>query len=401
MEAVVDQVGHLGVRNLTDQISPTGIVHLGHNQIAGSQVSCNAHGGNCSHIRIILLLHLFYDGNTAAFLMGQTVGPHGLSDLQRCSGGPGAFPVVTGKISNSLAVSAFIEVQVRIIKQVGNGLAGCGGNGIGGGVHLSQSPLSSQGCITGAAHTGSVCTLGHQNVIDGVMSITANGEVVVTSVHNVGLGLHVIIGGQIFLINSDGEMLRRAGSDHLLVEAADLNSSLLHLIVDVILGIGRLEVDLHGMLTVHIAHILHIHIDFNGGTLVLNGKVGVFKLGVAQAISEGEGNIVIVLIIACVSTVQNIVFIPGLEIAVAHIDAFRIDQEIGVTLADAGVGIILCGSSIVVSSIGILVSAEVLHSGSRVVVLQEGIHDPAGGVDITNQNVCHSIDTGHANITDP
>ena len=401
MEAVIDQIGHLGVRYLADQICPSRIIHCCGCKITCSQGSGNTHCRNSGDIGVVLLLHLLDDSNSAALFVGQAVCPHGFGNTQGCGGGPGAFPVVTGQIGNCLTLCTLIEIQVCIIKQVGNGVAGRRGYSIGGSIHLCQSPLCSQGSVTGAAHTGSISTLSHQDVVDSVMSITAHSEVVVTCIQNVGLGLHVIVGSQIFLIHSNGKMLCCASCDHLLIEATDLNSSLFHQIVDVILGVRRLEVDLNSMLSVNITYIFDIHIDLNGLALIFNGEVGILKFGVAQTITKGERNIIIVDIFACVALIQDIVLITGLKVAVTNIDAFGIDQIIRVTLANTGISIILCSGSVVIGCIGILVCTKVLHCRRGMVVLQESIHNTAGGVDVTDQNISDCVDAGHTHVADP
>ena len=233
------------------------------------------------------------------------------------------------------------------------------------------------------------------------MGILTNREIVVTGIQDIGLRVHVVVGGQVFFFHGNGEVLRLPGRNHLLVKAAELHGGLFYLIVHVILGIGGLEVNLNGVFAIYLAHIGHIHIHLNGGALILDGKVGVSKVGIAQAITEGESNILVIVIITGISLIQNVVFIPGFIIAVTNIDAFFINNIVPVALLDAGVGVILGGSHIVVRSIGIGIGSEVLHGGCGVVVLQEGIYNASRRIDLTSQNICNSVDSGHTHITDP
>ena len=99
--------------------------------------------------------------------------------------------------------------------------------------------------------------------------------------------------------------------------------------------------------------------------------------------------------------IQDIVLIPCLIITVAYIDSLSINHIVRIALSNSGVSIVLRSSGIVLSSIGIFISAEVLHSGRRMVILQESIHDSAGRVDLAHQDIRHSVDARHAHITDP
>ena len=233
------------------------------------------------------------------------------------------------------------------------------------------------------------------------MGVGANREVVVAILQDVGFGVVGIVAGQVFLVDGNGIMLGGTGGDHLFVKAAQLHSRLLHLIVDIVLGVGALEVDLHRVLAVHITGVGYIHPNLEGVALVLHREVGILEGGVAQAIAEGEGHIGGIIIVTGVAAVQHIVLIAGLIITVAHIDAFLIDHIVLVALDNAGVGVVLRGGHIIVGAVCIVEGAEVLHGRGRMVVLEEGIHDAAGGVDVAGQDVSHAVDAGHAHVTDP
>ena len=400
VEAVVDEVGHLAVGDLADQVVPGGVVRLGLGEHTGVERAGHTHLGH-SGVSPVTALGGFHHGFSVRLVVGQAVLPHLIGDLQRDGGGPGARPVAPAQVGDILAVVALILVQVGIFKQVGDGLAGDGGHGVSGLIKGGVVPFGRQPGVPGGGHAALVRALGGQDVVDGVMGVFAHGEVVIAVLQDVGLGVHVVVGGQILLLHRNGKVLGVTGGDELLVEAAQLHRGLLHLVVDIILGVGGLEVDLHGVLAVHRAGILHVHLHLEGIALLLDGEVGVLEGGVAQAVAEGEGHVGAIVILPGVALVQHIVLIPRLVVAVAHVDALLVHHVVPVALADAGVGVVLGGGHVVIRAVGIGVRAEVLHGGGGVVVLEEGVHDAARGVHRAGQDVGHGGDAGHAHIADP
>ena len=400
VEAVVHEVRHLGIGDLGDQLRPAGIVIVRHRQINGVERAGNAHLRH-GRVRPIEALHLLDDGLMAALLMGQAVGPHLVRDMERLGRGEGAEPIAAGEVGQGLTAVAAVLVQVGVLKAVGDGLAGHGRHRVGGLVEAGVGPLLGQGGVAAAGHTAGVRALGSQDVVDGVMGVFAHGEVVVAVLKDIGLGVDIVIGGQILLVDCDREVLGVAGGDHFLVKAADLHSRLLDEIVDIILGVGRLEIDLHGVFSVNAADVLDVELDLEGFALVLDAEIRVGKVGIAQAVAEGEGHVVVVPVIAGVAAVQDEVLIAGLVVAVTDIDALLIDHIVLVALVDAGVGVVLRGGDPVFGAVGPGIGAKVLHGGAGVVVLEEGVHDAAGGVHLARKDIGHAQDAGHAHVADP
>ena len=400
VEAVVDQVGHLTVGDLADQVVPGGIVRLGLGEHTGVERAGHPHLGHRG-IRPIAALGGFHHGFSIRLVVGQAVLPHLIGDLQRDGGGPGARPVAPAQVGDILAVVTLVLVQIGVLKQVGDGLAGDGGHGVGGLVEGGVVPLERQPGIAGGSHAALIRTFGGQDVVDSVMGVLAHGEVIIAVLQDVGFGVHVVVGGQILFLHGDGEVLGVPGGDELLVEAAQLHRGLFHLVVDVILGVGGLEVDLHGVLAVHRAGVLHVHLHLEGVILLLDGEVGVLEGGVAQAVAKGEGYVAVIAVLSGVALVQHVVLIPGLVVAVAHVDALLVHHVVPVALADAGVGVVLGGGHVVIRAVGVGVRAEVLHGGRGMVILEEGIHDAPRGVHCARQDIGHGGDAGHAHVADP
>ena len=71
--------------------------------------------------------------------------------------------------------------------------------------------------------------LGSKDVVDSVVRIGSSGEVVVTGIQTVGLGVVCVVGAQLALLHGDGRILGSAGSQHIgLGKAAQLCSCLLY-----------------------------------------------------------------------------------------------------------------------------------------------------------------------------
>ena len=109
------------------------------------------------------------------------------------------------------------------------------------------------------------------------MGISSHGKEIIPCIQNIGSGVVGIVACQIVFANADGKLLGAACRDFLLIEAAKLHSGLFHLVINVILGIGGLEIDLHRVLAVHTGGIRYIHSDINRLALVFYGEIGIRK----------------------------------------------------------------------------------------------------------------------------
>ena len=155
------------------------------------------------------------------------------------------------------------------------------------------------------------------------------------------------------------------------------------------------------MLAIYTAGVGHVHLGKDGASLVGNLKIRIIKGGIAQTASEGECNQLIIIIVPRIPTPQHIVLVPGLEVAVAHIDALLIDDIILIALVDAGSSVILGCRQPQFRRIGIGIGIVVLHGRGSMVILLEGVHNPARGVHLARQNVRHRRDAVESQIAHP
>ena len=228
------------------------------------------------------------------------------------------------------------------------------------------------------------------------MGIGGSSEVVVTSVHDVGLGIVRVVGAQLALRDSDGHVLRSAGSQHVgLCEAAQLSSSLLNAVCLVVSGVGRLEVDLDGLLAGEgLAGVGDLQGDGEGIVRLSHVEVGVCEGGVAVAVAEGVSNSGRPVVVAGLGGAHDDVLVTGLEVAVAQIDAFLIDAVHTLHVSTLGQQVVLC-------CVGVGLGVEVVHGGVGHVVVQVGIDQRAGGGDSAGEQLAHTVDAGLAHVTDP
>ena len=223
---------------------------------------------------------------------------------------------------------------------------------------------------------------------DGVR-IRADGKVVSARLQDVaamgGFQAGGIIGGQILQGNRHGNLLGSTGLQHFgLFKVHQIDGGLFNAAV----GIRRREVQLHHILALHIAGVLHG--DFHGEGIVILLEVGDFlgKAGVAQAVAKGILDILVII--------NQPLLCGGLIELVAHVDALHIIGE-GEHALEAQ--IIPANLFHQVAGFGVDVIAGVagmVVGGSLGQILQVGIHGLAGGVDRTIQNLTKGGHTGGA-----
>ena len=239
--------------------------------------------------------------------------------------------------------------------------------------------------------------MGCQNVVDSIVGIGGSGQVVSTLVQNVGLCAVSIVGSQITLVDLNGKNLGRAGSQLFgLAKAHQLHCGLLDLVVDVILGIGRGQVDLNGLLAFHVTGVGNLYGNVIALLAVLvgaggNGHIAVLEGGVGQTVTEGKGNFLAILgiIVTGITLTHNRVKVSGLVVLVAYVDAFLVYHVGGSLIGHLAV------------KVRVLQRQVVVHCGGRQVVVAVGIHQAAGGVNLAGQDIGNRIGTGNAQAADP
>ena len=307
---------------------------------------------------------------------------------------PCAAPVVSGQERDD--VFAVVEVRVSVIELIGDlrAVEGCC-IGILIEVHIpAVYQLSFAFCVHAVRGGLAVCC---QHVVRRVVCVRSGCEVICTLVQDVGLCAVSVIRSHVALVHLHGEGFGFArGEDRRLAEAYELNGGLFDLVVDVILCIRGGKVDLHGFLAVHVAGIgngngdvvallaVFVHTGFHLHIAVLEG-------GVREAVTEGESNLLAVLlgIVAGIALTHNGVKVTGLVIFVANVDAFLIDH----------IGRGLIGHLTV--KIGILQCQIVVHGRGGKIVVAIDVHERAGRIHNTGQNIGHGVGTADAQTADP
>ena len=208
------------------------------------------------------------------------------------------------------------------------------------------------------------------------MCICSNCEIIISGIQDIGPGQIAIIAGQIILAYLDDIMLCFSRFDHFLIKATDLNRGFFHAIIPIILGVWGLEIDLNRMLSIYAPGIGHIYLRNNGIPTVFDLEIGIGEGGIAETASEGECYHILIAEISRIPLSQHKILIAGLEIPIAHINAFLIDNIIHITFINTGIVVILSLRKAKLLCIGVRKSIIVLHGRRCMIIFLEGIHDP-------------------------
>ena len=390
--------------HLVHQLFPAGIVkgralQVGDGQLGGGvaedQVGHILAGGQRDEVVLQELGHLCIGGQASVSL------------------GPGAVPVSAGQVGHYTGLEGVVIHGVVALSQlVGDGHAGVsGGEGLV--VHIaSPGPLVSLGLISVSGHAVSNgLALGSQDVVQRVVSALADGEVVIAGIDDVGLCTKGVVRSQVgqIHVHDDGLLLAGLQGDGLF-EVHQLDGGLLHTVLLVILGVGHGSIQLDDGLARHVAGILDGHGDGRGLLVLsdLDAVQGLLEGGVAQAVAEGihdfisivpgavhSGNGAVRIGVgtgrSLVSAIaQHDIGIAGLVVAVALVDAFRLDQ--------VAVDVHLRGE---VSSIGPRNVAVVHHGRRKGAVLGHDVAQVSGGGHGAVQHVRHAVEAVSAGEADP
>ena len=386
VEGVADQGVHLVEGHLIQQLVPLGIVVVQTDHVVQLDAVLGAEGG---HINALVVGRIVAD---VLQVLLEQLGQGQLDGL----GGQGAVPVRAAQPGHGL-LNALVQVGVGAGQLVGDGGAVFAG-GIGGGVEGVLGPGVGQVGVAVGGHlaVGGLhgVALGSQNVVDSVVGIGGGGEVVVTGVQDVGAGAVGIVGSDVALVDGHGQGFGSARLDHTgLAEADQRNGGLLNAVLLVVVGVGALDIDLHGLFARHGTGVGDLDGDGVGviGGIIVDLHVADVIAGVAQAVAEGVSHDVAVGVVACVAAAGDEVLVAGLVVLVAYIDAFLVDH-VGLSLGGhiAALDIAFVGGG-----------GEVPHGGGAEVVVAVGIDQAAGGVDLAGQDLGNSVDAGDAHVTDP
>ena len=215
------------------------------------------------------------------------------------------------------------------------------------------------------------------------MGVGVDGNVVIALFEHVCLGILVIVGSHVIVVEFDGHGLGSARLEFFgLFEANQVGAGLL----DATFGVRRVVVDLDNVLAGSIAGIGDGHVNGDLAILVRYIVELLLKGGVAQAIAERESDHGIVIDSAFGGC--------GLIELVTHIDAFGVVDE-----ARDG-GNFITGEALVLGGlvihVGVFELAEVVVGHRLGEILQEGVGGLAGRVGFAREHVTKRGEAGLA-----
>ena len=289
-------------------------------------------------------------------------------------GRPGAGPVVAGQI---------LEAAVCLIQLVGDLHAGGGVVLIGRGIHGAVGRGIGRHKPGVAIGGHAVChglALGREDVVDRFVCILSCGDVVVTGIQDVGLGVSVVVGLQLFLVEGDRHGLACTGSQLRGLGVTDqFNGSFFHLVGLVVIGVRALCVDFHNVLACNRTGVGDL--DRHGAGIAIPAGVVIrpVKGGVGQAVAEGVHHSIVVVVIARIALTEDFILVTGLVVAVANIDALFV--------AD----VVVLGEVAILIVVGKV--AEVLRRRAVHGIHFIGIHSAAGRIDLAGEDFCQRAQT--------
>ena len=263
--------------------------------------------------------------------------------------GERAVPVGAAQVGHRAGLKGVVIHGVVAFGQlVGDGRAVLA-HGEGGLVHIARPrPLVGLCRVAVGGHAvRDGLALRRKHVVQRVMRVRADGEVVVAGVDDVGLGAIGVVGGEVRQINLHGDGLGCAGLQRRsLFKVHQLHSGLFHAVLAVIVGVRHACVHFHDALARHVAGILHSHGDGRGLLVIRNGHAvqRLLEGGVGQTVAEGIDDFVGVIPCAVLggdgavsvgvgaslgfraAVAQHNIGIAGFVVAVAGVDAFRLNQ---------------------------------------------------------------------------
>ena len=399
------QFGHIAEGQLIQQVVPSvllsvdgdGTIHRNADKLGKGQSTFFAHRRHFTGaFGLILNCQTCNDGIVCSNLNCSLI----------CSGGDsgfrhGVFPVAAGYIHHVIGRVVIKFVQIRMVELVADLGAICC-LCVGSCVQRSLLILNGQRSVAGTDHliqidraVGGIFQfcLCYKDIVQSFMGTVAGCKVVIASIDDVGLGAVCIIGAQFALGNGDIHRDGLACGNCDLLKADQFDRSLFDAVLSVIVGIGRLHIDLDSFTAIHRACVADADRKDEVVAFFLHRKTAVLKCGIAQTIAEGISDRGGVVVLADVGIAEDGVLVAGLIVAVTDVDAFLIDFII--LVAGALEGKPLLGSVGVGSDIG------VLHGRAGEVVVAIGVHQLAAGVDRAVQDVTDCLDAVLTNFADP
>ena len=263
------------------------------------------------------------------------------------------------------------------------------------GDELIVSEVELGGCSLGigAAGVGLVIDDGGSDVVGlGIqhrVGILVDADDIVALFQHVAALVLAVKAGHVLGVEGQGQGLGSARLNGVgLAEGDEVGGSLLNAAI----GVRRVEVDLHGVLTGNLAGVGDGDIQGDGAVSLGHGVDFLGKGGVGQAVAEGILNGLVI--------VDQALGSGSLVELVADVDALNIVDEVRgnllwITAKRAGSGVTK-GIRIGVSKV-----ADVVEGRSCGQVIDESVGRVAGGVDLTGNNLAQSVEAGLAGAGAP
>ncbi len=323
-----------------------------------------------------VLGHVFCTGSIVGLYVGITAEllDHILRSFHGglCNG-ISALPILPGQIG-ACAIDPI--VQITVIEPVRNLNTGTGYT-VAVFIHCVLRPVIGLICVAGCFiavgiyHVG--CTLSSQNVVQCIMSVVADGKVVITGAQDVALGVHIVVACQQITVDGDLDLLGLAGLEQVgFGETCQLHSGFFDLVLLLVVAVGGLCVQLNNRLACHTAGVFHgdgcaVFIVYS---VVLHGIQRLLKAGVGQAITKRIGHFILIdplgrtiggtIAAAGIALTENGILVAGLIVFVTNVDILGLEDHI----------------------VGIFIFADLCADGRSVLIhrgLGAGVHAGGGG----------------------
>ena len=221
------------------------------------------------------------------------------------------------------------------------------------------------------------------------MGILVDADDIVALFQHIAALVLTVKAGHVLGVESQGQGLGSARLNGVgLAEGDEVGGSLLNAAI----GVRRVEVDLHGVLTGHTAGVGDGDIQGDGAVSLGHGVDFLGKGGVGQAVAEGilHGLVIVDQALGGGSLVELVADVDALNI----VDEVRGNQRC-ITAKQAGSGVT---NGI---RIGVGESADVVEVRCSGQVVDESVGRVAGGVDLTGNNLAQGVEAGLAGAGAP
>ncbi len=293
-----------------------------------------------------------------------------------------ALPVFTRQVRYVLVCGAFVNIDIGIVEKVGYVIPRCRGLRVFFEVVRRDEFLFGKVLVAVIIHTvGGRFTLCRKDIVERVVRAFADRKIVVARFQNVSLIAVGIVSSHFFRFNGyfydfTAAVRFERGS---FFKAHEFDGRFFYSLFLVVGSIRLLQVYLNYFLAVRIARVGYFYAYFVIFAFLFHLIVGIFESRVRKPVTERESHFVRVLpvaaarfyarVAACVALRQNGVLVSRFVVAIAEVNAFRVNY-------------ILCVPSIGVRRVYAVLTfeckvAEVFGCRRGVVVVNVSVHESA------------------------